>query len=141
MHKFWCSAAECLVASLALILLTVIFYRLHLNLATASLLYVIVVVLLSRSGSFASSIVTSLVAALCLAHLAPPAYSFRVANPLDVVAIAAFLVTSLTIASLVSRVRKQAEEALSSVSYKVIEAEETERQRIARDLHEGMVNV
>jgi hypothetical protein len=33
MHKFWRSAAECLVASLALTLLTVIFYRLHLMIA------------------------------------------------------------------------------------------------------------
>ena len=138
MHKFWRSTAECLVASLALILLTVVFYRLHFNLATASLLYVIVIVLVSRVGGLVSSIVASVVAALCLAHLAPPAYSFRVDDPLDVVAIAAFLVTSFIIASLVSRVRKQAEEVLSSVSYKVIEAEEAERQRIAKDLHEGI---
>ena len=48
------------------------------------------------------------------------------------------MVTSFIIASLVSRVRKQAEEVLSSVSYKVIEAEEAERQRIAKDLHEGI---
>jgi len=138
MHKLWRSTAECLVASLVLILLTVVFYRLHFNLATASLLYVIVIVLLSRAGSFVSSIVASVVAALCLAHLAPPAYSFRVDDPLDAVAIAAFLVTSFIIASLVSRVRKQAQEALSSVSYKVIEAEEQERQRIAKDLHENI---
>ena len=138
MRRFWQSAAECLVSSFVLILLTVIFYRVHFNLATASLLYVIVIVLLSRAGSFVSSIVASVVAALCLAHLAPPAYSFRVDDPLDVVAIAAFMVTSFIIASLVSRVRKQTEEALSSVSYKVIEAEETERQRIAKDLHEGI---
>jgi signal transduction histidine kinase len=138
MHKLWRSTAECLVASLALILLTVVFYRLHFNLATASLLYVIVIVLLSRVGSFVSSIVASVVAALCLAHLAPPAYSFRVNDPLDYVAIAAFMVTSFIIAGLVSRVRKQAQEALSSVSYKVIEAEEKERQRIAKDLHEDV---
>jgi hypothetical protein len=56
MHKFWRSTAESLIASLALILLTVVFYRLHLNLATVSLLYVIVIVLLSRIGSFVSSI-------------------------------------------------------------------------------------
>jgi signal transduction histidine kinase len=138
MHKLWRSTAECFVASLALILLTVVFYRLHFNLATASLLYVIVIVLVSRVGSFVSSIVASVVAALCLAHLAPPAYSFRVDDPLDIVAIAAFMVTSFIIASLVSRVRKQTEEALSSVSYKVIEAEEKERQRIAKDLHEDI---
>jgi len=138
MPKFWRLAAQCLLATVTLLSLTVILYRLHLNLATASLLYVMVVVLLSRFGSFASSAVTSLVAALCLAHLAPPAYSFRVDDPLDVVAIAALLVTSFIIASLVSRVRKQAEDALSSVSYRVIEAEEQERQRIATDLHEDV---
>jgi signal transduction histidine kinase len=98
---------------------------------------VIVVVLLSRLGSFASSIVASIVAALCLSHLAPPAFSFRVDDPLDDVAIIVFLITSLIIARLVTRVRKQAEEAVSSVSYRVIEAEEQERQRIAQDLHEG----
>jgi signal transduction histidine kinase len=99
---------------------------------------VIVIVLLSRVGSFISSAVASIVAALCLAQLAPPAFSFRVDDPLDDVAIAAFLVTSFIIASLVSRVRKQADEALSSVSYKVVEAEEQECQRIAKDLHEGI---
>jgi len=77
MRKFWRLAAECLVASLALILLTVILYRLHLNLATASLLYVIVVVLLSRSASFASSIVAS-VLRLCAWHiLLPPLTRFE----------------------------------------------------------------
>src|ERR1700751_6345964 len=103
MHKLWRSATECLVASLALILLTVVFYRLHFNLATASLLYVIVIVIISRVGSFVSSIVASIVAALCLAHLAPPAFSFRVDDPLDDVAIAAFLITSSVIARLVSK--------------------------------------
>ena len=138
MHKFWRPLAECLVASLTLISLTVVFYRLHLNLATASLFYVIVVVLLSRVGSFISSIIASIVAALCLAHLAPPAFSFRVDDPLDDVAIITFLIASLMVANLVSRVRKQAEEALSSVSYRVIEAEEQERQRISKELHEGI---
>jgi len=138
MRKFWHSAAQCSVASFALLSLTVIFHRLHLNLATASLLYVIVVVLLSRFGSFASSIVTSVVAALCLAHLAPPAFSFRVDDPFDDVAIITFLIASLMISHLISRVRKQAEDALSSVSYRVIEADEQERQRIARDLHEDI---
>jgi signal transduction histidine kinase len=47
MHKLWRSAAECLVASLIALLLTVVCYRMHLNLATASLLYVIVIVLVS----------------------------------------------------------------------------------------------
>jgi hypothetical protein len=74
MHKLWRLAAQCLVAILALAALTFVCYRLHFNLATAALLYVIVVALLSRAGSLASSIVTSIVAALFFAQLAPPAF-------------------------------------------------------------------
>jgi signal transduction histidine kinase len=138
MHRFWCTAAECSVAGLALASLTVLCDRLHFNLATAGLLYVIVVVLVSRLGSIVSSIVASIIATLCLAYLSPPVHSFRVDDPLDYVAIVAFLVASVTITGLVSKVRKQAEAALSSVSYKVIEAEEQERHRIASDLHEDI---
>jgi len=50
----------------------------------------------------------------------------------------AFLLTSWIIARLMYKVRKQADEALSSVSYRVIEAEEQERHRIAGDLHEDI---
>ena len=138
MRKFWRSAVECLVASLALASLTVICYRLHVTIATAGLLFVIVVVIISRVGSFVSSVFAAIIAALCLAHIAPPAFSFEVNDPLDIVAIIAFLVTSLVIAGLVSRVRRHAEDALSSVGYKVIEAEEQERHRIASDLHDDI---
>jgi hypothetical protein len=44
----------------------------------------------------------------------------------------------LVVTRLVSTLRKQAEEALSSVSYRVIETEERERQRIAHELHENI---
>ena len=110
-NKLWRSLTQCLVASLTLILLTVVSYRLHLNLATASVFYMIVVVLLSRAGSFISSIVASIVAALCLAHLAPPAFSFRVDDPFEDVAIIAFLTASSVIAYLMSRMRKQGRSA------------------------------
>jgi len=138
MHKLWRSAAECLVASLAVLLLTVVCYRMHLNLATASLVCVIVIVLVSRTASPAASIVASIVATLGLVLLAPPAFSFRVNDPFDVVAISAFLLTSWIIARLMYRVRKQTEDALFSVSNRVVEAEEQERHRIASDLHEDI---
>src|SRR4029077_19928269 len=128
--------AQCLIASLALALLTVVCYRLNLNLATAGLLYVIVVVLLARTGSVVTSIFASIIAALCLAYVVPPAHSFRIDDPLDGVAIAAFLITSLLIAKLVSRLRRMAEEALSSVDRRLIDAEERERARSARELHD-----
>jgi signal transduction histidine kinase len=99
-----------------------------------------VVALLSRLGSFVSSIVAS-IAALCLAYLAPPAHSFRIDDPLNDVAIVAFLITSLIIARLVSRLRRMTEEALSSVNRKLIDSEEQERARIARDLHDDALPV
>jgi two-component system, LuxR family, sensor kinase FixL len=108
MHKFR-RAAECLVASLALVSLTVTSDRLHFNFASVGLLCVIVVVLISRVGSFVSSIFVSIVSVLCLAYVAPPAHSLQVDDPLDYVAITAFLVVSLTISELVSKVRKHAE--------------------------------
>jgi signal transduction histidine kinase len=138
MPKIWSVTSQCLVASLALASLTVVCYRLHFNLAATALLLMIFVVLTARLGSFFSSIFASIVAALCLAHIAPPAFSFRVDDPLDVVAIIAFLGTSFIVARLMSTVRNQAQEALSSVSHRVIEAEEQARQRIAEKLHEGV---
>ncbi len=138
MAKFWRPAVECLIAGVALASLTVCSYALHFNLATVALLLTIVVVLVFRFGNFFSSIFASLIAALCLADIARPAFSFRIDDPLDDVAVIAFLITSLIIARLMSTVRKQTEEALSCVSHKVIEAEEQERRRIASDLHEGI---
>ena len=132
------AVSQSLIASLILVSLTFVCYRLRLNLTTAALLYVIVVVLLARAGDFASSIVASIIATLCLVHLAPPAFSFRVDDPLDDVAIAAFLVTSLIVSRLVSRLRQMAEEAVSSVNRGLIDAEERERARIARELHDDI---
>jgi signal transduction histidine kinase len=139
MHKFWRSAAMCLFGGIGLASVTLVCFRLQLNLATAALLYLMVVVLLSLKGSFVSSVVVSVIAVWCLAFFfAPPILSFRVDDPLNVVAIMAFLTVSLVITRLVSRVHKLAEKALSSVSHRVIDAEEQERQRIAKDLHEDI---
>ena len=138
-HRVGRLARECLAGGAGLAFVTLICFRFQFNLATAALLYLMVVVLLSLKGSFVSSAVVSVVAVGCLAYFfAPQILSFRVDDPLNVVAIVAFLTTSLVITRLVSRVRKLADQALSSVSHRVIEAEERERQRIARNLHEGI---
>jgi signal transduction histidine kinase len=97
------------------------------------------VILLSLKGSFISSAVTSVLAVGCLDYFfTVPLFTFGKNDLPNVVAITVFLITSLVITRLVSRVRKQGEEALSSVSYKVIEAEEQERHRIAAELHEDI---
>jgi signal transduction histidine kinase len=59
-------------------------------------------------------------------------------DPLDIVAVITFLTTSAVIAGLVSRQRKMAEDALSSVHRKLIDAEEREYTRIARVLNEDI---
>lgn len=139
MHKFSRSAAQCLFGCIGLASVTLICFRLQLNLATAALLYLIVIVLLSLKAGFVSSAVVSVIAFGCLTYFfTSPIFSFRVNDPLSVVAVIVFLMTSLIITRLVSKARKLAEDALSSVSYRVIEEEEHERHRIAGDLHEDI---
>ena len=115
-YRFWHSATQFLVASIALALLTFVCFRLRLNLATTACLYLIIIVLLSLQGSFLLSAVVSLIAVGCLAYyFAPPIFSFGVSDPLNVVAIIAFWTTSAVITHLVSRVRKLGKEALSDI--------------------------
>jgi K+-sensing histidine kinase KdpD len=103
--RFQRAAERYLVPSVALVSLTFICYRLRLNVATSGFLYVIVVVLLSRTGDVVSAIVASIIASVCLVRLVPPLQTFRVQDPLDLVAVIAFLTTSLVIARLVSKLR------------------------------------
>jgi signal transduction histidine kinase len=132
-------SAKCLIGTLAVALLTLVGYQLHLNLSTVGFLYLIVVVLLSGTGDFLSSAFVSILAVGCLDYFfAQPVFSFRVVDPLNVVAIAAFLTTSLVITRQVSRLREMTNEALSSIHRKLIDAEERERTRIARELHDDI---
>ena len=130
--------AECLVATSILALLTESCQRLNVNVATCALLYVIVVAVISRVASFGTSIFASVVAAVGLAYFAPPRHSFKIDDPLDSIAVVALFITSLIIARLVFRLRRMAEEALSTVNRGLIDAEERERARIARDLHDDV---
>jgi signal transduction histidine kinase len=130
--------AQCSIAILVLTLITIAFSRLHVNLTTVSLLYVIVIVLLARVGDLVTSVVVSVIAAMLLAYVAPPTYSFRINDPLDFVAVAAFLITSLIITRLVSRLHETADQALSSVNRSLLQAEQKERTRIGRELHDDI---
>jgi signal transduction histidine kinase len=131
--------AQCLIGTLAVALLTLVCYRLHLNFFTVSFLYLIVVVLLSVTGGFFSSALVSIIAIGCLDYFfVPPFFSLRVDDTLNVVAIAVFLTTSLVITRLISKLRKKTDEVLSSVHRKLIDAEERERTRVARELHDDI---
>jgi hypothetical protein len=51
-YRFWRTAAQCLLGSIAVALLTFVCFRLQAGLAIASLLYLTVVVLLSVTDAF-----------------------------------------------------------------------------------------
>ena len=126
-------SAQCLIGTLAVALLTLACYRLHLNFSTVSFLYLIVVVLLSSTGGFFSSAFVSIIAFGCLDYFfVPPILSLRVVDRFNVVAITVFLTISLVITRLVSKLRKMTDEAVSSLHRKLIDAEERERSRVAR---------
>jgi signal transduction histidine kinase len=138
-HRVWHSAKQGLLGAIGLALLTFICFRLQVGLATAALLFLMVVVLMSLTGSFVSSTVVSVLAVGCLDYFfTTPLFTLGMNDLQSYVAMIVFLTISLIITRLVSRVRTQAKEALSSVSYKVIKGEERERHRIAVDLHEDI---
>src|SRR5712691_7864936 len=113
--QFRLSATQCLFGGIGVAVLTFICFRLELNVATAGFAYLILGALLSLIGSFIGSVILSIVAVACLTYFfAPSLLSLRVEDPNDVLAVAAFLTTSIIIAGLAAKVRKMAEEARSS---------------------------
>ena len=105
--QLWRPAAQVLLGSVGLAVLTLVCFRLQLNLASAAFGYLIVIVLLSLMGSFVSSVILSIIAVGCLNYFfAPPIFDFRIDYPLDVLAVIGFLTASLLVAGLVERVRR-----------------------------------
>ena len=85
---------------------------LHLNPSTVGFLYLIVVLLISLRGGLLIGTVASLVATACYNFFFfPPLYTFTIAEPANWVALAAFLVASVTVNRLVVAARLQAEKA------------------------------
>ena len=92
--------------------LTAICYRLDLNLATASLLFLLLVVAQALQGGIASSLIASIAATGFLYYFfVPPVLTWRVANPFDLVAMLVFLSTSLIVSNLASKARQEARRA------------------------------
>jgi two-component system sensor histidine kinase KdpD len=100
--------AHSVVGTFVLGVLTYTGYLCHLDLATVGFLCLIVVVLLSSFGNTVSATLHSIVAVSCLDYFfAPPILSLRVSDPLNILALAAFLTTSLGISFQVTRVRRE----------------------------------
>jgi two-component system sensor kinase FixL len=111
-HRFWRSAAQCLLGGIAVVLVTFVCLQLNVSITTAALLYLIVVVLASLTGNFALSAVVSIIAILCLDYFfTEPLFTIDVTlrHPLNLVALVTFLGTALVITSLMSKTRKSFE--------------------------------
>jgi two-component system, OmpR family, sensor histidine kinase KdpD len=107
--KIWPFLIRTTAGCLLIGLITFVAYRLQLNFSVTGFIYLIVIVLQSLAGSFASSAVVSVVAVLCLDFFfTTPLFSFEVTNPLDILALISFLTTGLVITRLTTRVRKEA---------------------------------
>jgi signal transduction histidine kinase len=122
------------IIGLTLVTIAAIWFKLQPGAAT--LIYLIVVVLVSLKGGLLSSVAVSLVAVACLnsfflSRISSPGSR----NPLDIVATVAFLFTAWVITGAVARAR-----ALTEAQLRLrFEERLAERTRIARDLHDTLL--
>jgi len=107
--------AQFFLGSIVLVLATLAFVWLHVDLATAAFAYLIVILLFSLMGSFAASALLSIVSVASLAYFfAPPIFQFGIDAPHDVVVLVAFFFTSLIVARLIRNTREEKEAALET---------------------------
>jgi len=98
------------LGSLAVTLLTLVAFRLHLSLVTASFCFLLLLVLQSLSGEFISSAIVAVLAVGCLDYFfVEPLFSFQAESPLDTLGLLSFLATGLVITRLVTQVRIKTE--------------------------------
>jgi len=95
---------------MAVALLTLICFEVHLDLASVLPLYMLLVVVQSMTGDFLSAVILSLLSAGCLDFFfTPPLFTLYINNALNVIALVAFVLTALIITTLASGERKHAE--------------------------------
>ena len=108
-------AAQCVLGGAGLFVITFLCFRLDVSLASTAFAYLTLVSLLSLVGCFVGSVVLSLAAVACLNYFfTVPLLSFQVEYSQDILALAAFLTSSLLVTALVARSRKTAEDAEAS---------------------------
>jgi PAS domain S-box-containing protein len=104
--RIWNPAAQFFLGSTALALVTLVFFWLHVDLASTAFAYLIVIVLFSLMGSFTASALLAIMSVAGLAYFfAPPIFSFRIDNSEHIVVVVAFLLTSLIVTRLVRSAR------------------------------------
>src|ERR1700682_758972 len=121
------SAAQCFVGVMGLVLLTLICFRLGLNLVTTSFAYLILLAVVSLMGSFvASGILSTVAAAFLISFFDPPIFDIRAEHQQDVFELAAFLTTTMIVVGLTTK-RKRTEDALRQSETYLAEAQRLSR--------------
>ncbi|MCU1245915.1 MAG: two-component histidine kinase [Acidobacteria bacterium] len=101
-----------LLSLLGLFLVTLIGHAMALNPSTVGFAFLIVVLLSSLRGGLLVGTLASIAATLCYNFFfLPPLHTFAIRDPSNWIALAAFLVTSVTVSRLVIAARVQAERA------------------------------
>ena len=119
-----------------LLLITLTARRLHLQPGSTSLIYLVVIVLVSLQAGFLASLLASLIAVFLVQYYFVPLFDADAkANPIALVATFAFLFTAGIISTMVTRVRTLTETQLKAV----FEERLAERTRIARELHDTLL--
>jgi len=126
--RFWRTAAECLLASIGLGVLTFAAFRLHASPSMAILFFFFFIVLISQWVSFFTSVVVSILAVLSFNYFfAKPLFSLRVSETVDIVAVVTFSISALVITRLISRVKERTAELQQTNEQ--LQAEMAERRR------------
>src|SRR6202789_1390062 len=103
-------AAQLLIGGVGLPLLTFACFRLGLTLAPTGVIFFLLVTLLSLIGTVIGSVVLSVIAVgLLNYYFTEPLFAFRIDYPQDILALIAFLTTSIIVAILIARSRQVAE--------------------------------
>lgn len=100
------------LGTVAVALVTFVCFRLQLNVATTGFLLLLIIVVQSLFSGFIASAIVSVIATACLDYfIVPPVLEWQIDNPIDALALTAFLVTALVITRLESKVRDEARSA------------------------------
>jgi K+-sensing histidine kinase KdpD len=79
----WRTATDCLLASIALAVLTFVAFRLHITTAKAALLFFLFIVLISLWASFVTSLFGCITAVLSFNYFLAPPIFVAVITPID----------------------------------------------------------
>jgi PAS domain S-box-containing protein len=105
--RFRRAAVQVAIGGVALAMLTFVGFQLHADAATAAVLYFFLIVLMSLWAGAVTPIAIAVLSVLCLGYFfAPPLFTLRMSQPIEVVAAIAFSATSLVITRLMTKVRQ-----------------------------------